>query len=107
MNFCQLVYVYYLIDPETGRVRYVGKTKEPNIRIILHQRVIMPNHPKWEWILSLKAKGMKPIMKVVEACHRPFGKSREEHHILQFCSDGLLLNQVLPHPFKKNTRKKP
>jgi hypothetical protein len=100
----EVVYIYYLLDPETMDVRYVGKSIEPMIRIVLHQRVIMPNHPKWEWVLSLKEKGLAPILKIVECCDRKIGKSREEHYISINYDSGKLFNMILPNHIRERLK---
>jgi len=57
------VLVYALIDPETGRVGYIGSTGSPRARYKKHRQ------PDWEtpsprrnWIQAIKEKGMDPIM---------------------------------------------
>jgi hypothetical protein len=58
-------YVYFLEDPFTGKVRYVGVTARLKARLAEHM------YKTWrpgvgQWIASLKAIGEKPILNTVE-----------------------------------------
>lgn len=62
-------FIYELIDPETNRVRYIGKTNNPIKRLRDHINECKKYGfwtPKNKWILSLIDKGLKPIMNVIE-----------------------------------------
>lgn len=67
------IYIYSLSDPETGEVRYVGKTvQDPYHRY--HSHISCSKHSRKKdhchcWIKSLINKGQKPIMKIVEETH--------------------------------------
>lgn len=63
------IYIYILIDPETQQVRYVGKTKNPSRRYNQHisECSKIKSH-KNNWIFSLKKKGIKPEMILIDEC---------------------------------------
>jgi len=63
-------YVYTLNDPDTGEIRYVGKTIKPQIRLRQHCSSFanQPHSYKWHWIKSLLDRGLKPVMVIVETC---------------------------------------
>jgi hypothetical protein len=64
------IYIYILIDPETQQVRYVGKTKTPSRRYSQHiSECSKIKSYKNNWILSLKNKGIKPEMVVIDECN--------------------------------------
>lgn len=61
--------IYYLIDPRTNEIRYVGKTtKSLTYRLINgHMQDTSKTH-KTNWIKSLKKEGLMPIIELVETC---------------------------------------
>jgi GIY-YIG catalytic domain len=62
-----LAYIYCLANPETGQVRYVGKTNDPKKRIAAHlSNKAERARPKVCWIDSLIKKGLTPSMEVIE-----------------------------------------
>ena len=61
------VYIYTLEHPITKEIRYVGKTKNLEERLKNHiNKAHNKNSHKTNWIESLKKKGLRPILKVVE-----------------------------------------
>ena len=60
------VFIYTLEDPITNEIRYVGKTNNLKVRYSNHLVEKAKCHRK-NWIKSLKNKGLKPIMKVLDA----------------------------------------
>jgi hypothetical protein len=77
-----IAYIYTLIDPETKKVRYVGKTINPKKRLSDH---ISESHRiknyRCNWIKSLLNKGLKPIIEIVEICSLINFEEREAYHI--------------------------
>jgi group I intron endonuclease len=66
------VTIYALIDPFTGRVRYVGKTIDLTMRLKAHLSVksLLEKRHVAAWLMSILQKGFKPrvqILEVVEA----------------------------------------
>ena len=69
-------YIYYLRDPRTNEVRYVGKSVTPTKRLHDHSSVRkkMKTH-KEKWVLKLEGLGLKPIMDIVRVV--PLNKASE------------------------------
>lgn len=59
------VKIYALCDPESGETRYVGASCNPEGRIRGHLQGDH-NTAKNEWVFALKAKGLKPLVKILE-----------------------------------------
>jgi hypothetical protein len=59
-------YVYFLIDPRDGRVRYVGETSNPAGRLERHRRGEVMR--TWAWSIALKKACVRPIMRIVAEC---------------------------------------
>lgn len=59
-------YLYYLIDPNTNEVRYVGITYRPKRRLTEHLYLSkkIKSH-KDKWINKLLSNGQKPIFKIM------------------------------------------
>ena len=78
-----VTYIYYLICPIDGKVRYVGKSSNPQRRYKQHitklDRLLTP---KRMWLESLFKKNLKPICKVVEKCDNDEqGRIREQFNV--------------------------
>ena len=62
--------IYALCDPESGDVRYIGKTNNPNRRLGQHCRPTYSNGGtiprRRRWLDSLKKRGLDPEMVVIE-----------------------------------------
>ena len=61
----ETTYIYTLSDPESGFVRYVGKTCDLTQRFKAHCSQKTPTYTS-KWIFSLKKKNLLPVMEVVE-----------------------------------------
>lgn len=56
--------VYYLLDPHTEQVRYVGYSKHPSVRYRrAHLKAVRKGH-RDNWIRSLLAIGLKPQLSI-------------------------------------------
>jgi hypothetical protein len=74
-------YIYYLIDPITDDVKYVGKSKKPKSRYNQHiKKLDKGQTPKRKWLQSLFDQGLKPRLKVVEEVDGN-AREREQHHV--------------------------
>mgnify|MGYP003606412743 CR=1 FL=1 len=59
--------IYILIDPENQQVRYVGKANNVSERYKAHlNRARKHQIHKLNWINSLRKKGLKPIIEVID-----------------------------------------
>lgn len=65
-KYGEIAYIYTLSDPETGEVRYVGKTSNPRHRLASHIRVLHIFSHKRNWIKSLLDRGLEPVMDIID-----------------------------------------
>lgn len=78
------VHIYVLKDPETGEVRYVGKTKQTlRIRLRGHLSDKRINHRSC-WIKSLKTRNLIPIMESIELVSDEAWQEREKYWIQHY-----------------------
>ena len=61
----KVVYIYALIDPETQEIRYIGKSVHPEARLQSHCNEKSNCH-RSHWLQSLKQKGLKPSMMIIQ-----------------------------------------
>lgn len=61
----EITYIYVLRDPETDEIRYVGKAVDIERRMYVHLTDATDTH-KARWIQTLKARGLKPRVDVVD-----------------------------------------
>lgn len=93
MNSC----IYALCCPNSGEVRYVGKTCSPKIRLQSHlANAFNGSHKNKElanWITGLHKEGFKPVFTVLENCDSN-GQLRksESSWIRKFKNSGRLFN---------------
>jgi hypothetical protein len=85
--------IYYLSDPRTDAVRYVGKANNSSERLKGHIRDSYRRHTAvYGWIQELLALGMVPIVSVVESGIGRW-QEREKVHIAKMrCEVADLLN---------------
>lgn len=83
----EITNIYTLNCPNTGLVRYVGKTNNPNIRLAAH---LYKNTfgKKRSWILGLKKEGKKPTLNIIDEVPYCDWQFWEEHYIKLFKSCG-------------------
>lgn len=77
-----IAYIYTLIDPETNKVRYVGKTINPKNRLRGHiTESRRTNNYRCNWIRGLMKRGLTPIFNILEICPLQNFEEREAYHI--------------------------
>jgi hypothetical protein len=90
--------VYFLIDPKTGEVRYVGKTtKELSYRLMNGHMQDSSRTHKTNWIKSLKKEGLLPEVKLVKICENEDKCNYAEKFYIKLLgradkSEGVLVN---------------
>ncbi len=75
-----MTYIYILICPLDGRIKYVGKSNNPNKRLkdhLLDFRCMDLN--KAMWIRNLKAQKLKPRLEIIDEVHSDDWKNKEEY----------------------------
>ena len=85
-------YIYVLSCPETGLVRYVGKSNVPEKRYKTHCRVdLLETSKKVSWVKSLNKRGLKPVMNIIDEVPFCDWKFWEKHYIKLYKSCGARL----------------
>ena len=85
--------IYTLEDPDTGEIRYIGKTVKPlKSRLTGHIYTARKvNNHRCNWIKSIIKRGKKPVIKFLDACNWDESQSLETYWIFQFKSWGYSL----------------
>jgi group I intron endonuclease len=83
MSNLNIAYIYVLICPKTGEVRYVGKTVNPKSRYAGHLSWKGHTHVS-RWIHSLINDGLKPILDIVDLCTKENWIERERYWIAYY-----------------------
>jgi len=105
-------YIYKLIDPNTHKTRYVGRTKKhPLIRLAGHIIQIKGNkkhkrmtQAKVNWLLGLIEKNQLPIVKVIKTVESHRAKAVEKFYINNYVLKGSeLTNRLCNHNKEKLT----
>jgi hypothetical protein len=85
----KVVYIYVLKDPRDKRIRYVGKTNNIDRRYEQHLYNRNEGNPhKDRWITNLQAKGLKPLIEIIEECNGEDWRDREIYWIDKCRCDG-------------------
>lgn len=58
------VFIYGLCDPDTGELRYIGKSNNPKKRLSNHLTSRFKSH-RTSWIQSLLTKGRRPKLEIL------------------------------------------
>jgi len=86
------VYIYGLAEPDTGAIRYVGKTIHPELRMKQHNW--NAGGLRGRWLNELHGLDMEPDIKILEVCTEENWRDREIHWIRQLLGEGAdLLNK--------------
>lgn len=63
----QLISIYALVDPDSQKVRYVGRSHNPEKRLRQHMATAKDiGTLKEEWLYFLKLEGKKPLLVILE-----------------------------------------
>lgn len=71
-----IIFIYALLDPRTGDIRYIGKTNNPHKRFIRHKNNREKRHCA-DWIASLVREELLPVMRILEALPDSTGNDAE------------------------------
>lgn len=83
--------IYALVDPRDNSIRYIGRTNEPQTRLLQHLKsVYIENPAKYQWIQELKRLGLSPYIEVIEGVYGPLqdADAREQYWIGYFTRIG-------------------
>lgn len=94
-------YIYVLRDPRDGGVRYVGRTRNLKRRYGAHLYRTEDGsfvHDRRDWVLELRAAGLRPLMEVVETLSAPVAEAlvseREHRWVFHLFKGGARLTNV-------------
>lgn len=79
----QPVYIYGLVDPETGEIRYIGKSIRPAERLQNHMNELSNCH-RSHWLQSLKAPGLRADMVILERIDGEWPWQHSERHWIAY-----------------------
>lgn len=89
------VFIYALKCPETGAIRYIGKTYDLNKRFAQHLGSSKKDHRAC-WIHSLKSRGLVPIMETIDEVAESEWQALEAAYIEYFLEQGCDLVNATP-----------
>jgi hypothetical protein len=90
-------FIYALVDPRTREIRYIGKTDKPAARLGLHIRTsASENTYRARWIRSLVAKGLRPILQIIDKVCVHDWQAAEAAYIIFFREEGCDLTNATP-----------
>lgn len=90
------VFIYALLEPDSGAVRYIGKTVNPAVRLYGHlKHAGGGRYRKNKWVQALLDCGLSPRMTILEAALEPEARDCEKRWVLRHEREGAeLLNGV-------------
>lgn len=89
-------FIYILVDPRDGQVRYVGKFNDPQLRLRAHvSRCNMSSSHLYNWISVLKRLLLRPQLFIVEHAPKTQWQDRERYWIAFFRSQGADLTNTV------------
>ena len=90
-----MIFIYTLLDPRTGDIRYVGRTNNLQKRLAGHLRARDDSH-RSRWIRLLLREGLKPLMVVQDRCSEQLCRALEAAYTDYFESLGYSLTNGTP-----------
>ena len=82
----ELTYIYALCCPDTSKIRYIGKSNDPEKRLKQHLRENRRNYPVYNWINKLRMENKIPLLKILSETRD--WKSKEKELIAKNVSEG-------------------
>lgn len=87
----ETTFIYTLSCPESGLVRYVGKSDNPKLRFNSHKYEKIGK--KYAWIKSVLNQGLNPVLEIIDEVSIHEWQEKERHYIKLFkCIGASLLN---------------
>ena len=86
-------FIYLLIDPVLGLVRYVGKSDNPKRRYNAHCKCLHKSYTS-SWIKSLQEQGLTPVLEVIDEVPVEEWEFWEQHYISLYRSWGFKLTNL-------------
>lgn len=85
------IYIYRLIDPRNGKIRYIGKATNVELRLAGHISAAKKNQRQTrcvQWIKSLLSINSKPLVEVIEITNEESWQEREKYWIAFYKTSG-------------------
>lgn len=113
-----MIYIYALICPRIGQVRYVGKTNDIKERFLAHLCGYKSDdsHAKKNWIKKLLKENLLPVLSILEYCNEANWIEKEKYWIktlraknyplLNIASGGQTISYWLGKSRSEETKKK-
>lgn len=80
------MFIYFLRCPLTGALRYIGCTRDPKWRAAAHNNARCGTLTA-EWVLDLRAKGLRPTFEIVEEVFGEKAAYRRESELIRTWRD--------------------
>jgi hypothetical protein len=92
----ETVFIYGLQAPRSGELRYVGKARQPQIRLAQHLASARRGEQTYKarWLRDLIAAGLKPNISIIEETSASLWEERERFWIEHFKSSGARLTNA-------------
>lgn len=89
-------FIYALVDPLTGEIRYIGKADDPQVRFLRHinDNKRETSH-KANWIRSL-SKGLRPVLQLIDEVLKTEWQAAEAAYIQFYRAEGCSLTNLNP-----------
>jgi hypothetical protein len=85
-------FIYGLVDPRNGQIRYVGMTDRPKFRLKSHMECLeSPTSYKTRWIRKLKKENVFPLLVILDKVHKSQRSEKERFWIAHVRSLGFHL----------------
>jgi len=84
-------FIYVLKEPDTGEIRYVGKSTNPKIRVLNHvyeAKDERKNNHRLKWFRSLIKRGLEPVLEIIDEVPELEWQAWEAAYIQLYRSEG-------------------
>lgn len=93
----EISFIYLLRHPLTNVPVYVGRTRNPFWRMLVHVHGVNKSNPALqEWIETLRSEGIEPVMDVVSFATHETEQSEEDKWMIEVSKQHPLLNIDVP-----------
>lgn len=92
MEKCEISYIYGLVDPRNGEIRYIGKTNNPKNRLNAHITESLKSDAqnyRLRWLRKLNKLKLKPLMIFLKVCPSNDFERYESEYIKIYSNDRL------------------
>lgn len=76
-----VIEIYALCCPDTGRIRYIGKSVNSKKRLTQHLAETRRNYPVYSWIKKLRLENKIPVLKIIDYATVDNWQEKEMFHI--------------------------